>query len=390
MSMTDNMPCVVASINSAGNYDAATIASEGNVEIMLTEDTISRIIAQTCRQSGLSDVMTELFDFGGDELYYESFTQLDGKKFGDVLNMFEKAVVFGFKRGEKTLINPDPSTILESGDKILLLMEDNNSAQPSGITAEIILNNPPSTDDDTVYEQKENVLILGTNNMLPRILKELDAYATKGAVVTIADDNASDCIDPKAPFENIKLNVVDCDTGERASLDELANGSVNNIVLLSPDDCDMEQSDALMLLKLIHLRDICEKKGLEFNITSEMRNPANQKLAKVAKVNDFVIGNYIVNMIMAQISENRDLAGVFRELLHPDGSEIYIKNVQSYPGLRGETNFYNITETVKRKNEIAIGYKTIRGDDIEIIVNPRKSDRIVLENQDAIIVLSSD
>ncbi len=385
-----DMPCIVASVDSATNFDAAQIAGEGNVEIMLTEDTISRIIAQTCRQSGLSEVMTELFDFGGDELYFENFSQLAGKKFGDILLAFDKAIVFGYKRNGVSFLNPDKDTLLEKDDELILLMGDNGASQPK-----LLGINTNSSSDDFVpaYKntEKDNILILGINSKLIRILKELDQYSAVGSTITIADENVENISIEENVFENIVIKRVECDTNERNSLDRLTDGDVDNIVLLSDDECDMEQSDAKMLLKLIHLRDISEKKNLEFNITSEMKNASNQKLARVAKVNDFVIGNYIVNMMMAQISENRDLADVFRELLHPNGSEIYIRNASYYLNSVEKSDFFAITKKVSQRNEIVIGYKKqISDNDFEIVINPLKSEKVTFTNKDCLIVLSSD
>ncbi len=382
----EKMPCIVASVYDNSNYSAAVIAGEGNIEVMLTQDVISRIIAQTCRQSGLSEVMTELFDFDGDELYFENFPQLTGAKFGDVLFMFEKAVVFGYKRNGKAYLNPDVNSVIEENDEILLLMEDNGALKPSTDKKEIKFNTPvkPFSDSD----KKDSILILGINSMLHRILAELDEYSAKGTVVTVASTDATDYISAESTYKNIALKAVNCDTSKRESLDMLANKDIENIVLLSNDDCDSEISDAQMLLQLIHLRDICDIKGLSFNITSEMKNPANQKLARVAKVNDFVVGNYIVNMMMAQISENRSLAEVFRELLSADGNEIYINNVQKYLDISQKCDFYAVTQSVMQHGEIALGYKKSTNNGFEIITNPVKSDIIEFNENDSIIVLA--
>lgn len=56
-----------------------------------------------------------------------------------------------------------------------------------------------------------------------------------------------------------------------------------------------------------------------------MRSVDNQELATVAKVNDFVVGSIITNLMIAQISENRKLARLFEDLLDADGSELYMK-----------------------------------------------------------------
>ncbi len=383
---TSKFPCIVATVNDNTNYDAAVIAGEGNVEVLLTDDTISRIIAQTCRQSGLSEVMTELFNFDGDELYFEDLPQLVGNKFKDIARMFSKAVLFGYKRNEEVVLNPDGDAVMEKGDKLLLLMEDNGSIE----VGEAVKTNASDIiikQDIKPQSEADNILIIGINSMLPRILKELDEYSAKGTVVTVADDMAEDVSNLVGEYQNITVNRVSCDTRKREELDKLASSGVLNIVLLSSDNCGTELSDAQMLLKLIHLRDICEKRALSFNITSEMKNPSNQKLARVAKVNDFVVGNYIVNMMMAQISENRDLAVVFRELLSADGNEVYINPITDYINIESAVNFYDITEVASMRGEVAVGYKKSTENGFEIIVNPKKSDNILFNEKDAIISL---
>ena len=52
-------------IHKRENLEAAKIAGEGKAEIIYFEDMITRVIANTCRQPGLSYVLTDMFDFGG-------------------------------------------------------------------------------------------------------------------------------------------------------------------------------------------------------------------------------------------------------------------------------------------------------------------------------------
>ena len=61
----------VAAMREKQYIEAATIAGEGRAAIVYANDAIARIISNTCRQHGLSQVLTELFNFGGDELYFE-------------------------------------------------------------------------------------------------------------------------------------------------------------------------------------------------------------------------------------------------------------------------------------------------------------------------------
>ncbi len=381
---------IVATVNDEENFEAIKVAGDGKVEAILTKDAISRIIAQTCRQPGLSNVLVELFDYSGNELYFENFPQLAGKKFGDVLNYFPVAALFGFKRGKDTYLNPSNDTVLEKDDIMILLAEDDGMACP--------MDSAPKLENVAQFKAQgskptstECILILGINDMLEKILCELDSYFISGSKIIIASDTIDEYYKKlNNELKNIDIEIVECDITRRFSLNELMKKNIDHVLLLSSDECDTETSDAMTLLKLIHLRDIAQEGGKTFNITSEMKSTVNQKLANVARVNDLVVGSNIVNLILSQIAENRDLAKVFRELLHVDGSEIYLRKASNYIKTGIEIDFFTITEIVKEKNEIAIGYKRQIGDTFEIITSPRKADKIVFGDEDYIVVLSSD
>ncbi len=381
---------VVATVCDTANLEAINIAGGSYVETILIDDTISRIIAQTCRQPGLSNVLIELFDYDGDELYFENFPELSGKTFAEALVSFEKAIVMGVKRGEDIMLNADKDLVLKADDDLIILVEDDGVAKPLEKLHDLSYVN--SLKAKTEEEQTpECILILGINSMLERILIELDNYYITGSTIVIAneviDEEYSNFGDK---LKNIKLLTMECDTNKRENLDKLLDRETDHVLLLSDDDCDTETSDAMTLLKLIHLRDIAQKENKTFNITSEMKNTGNQKLAQVAKVNDLVVGSNIINLILTQISENRDLATVFRELLHADGSEVYLRKASNYVELGKEIDFYAITELAKEKNEIAMGYKKQGPDTFEIVTNPEKSEKIKYEKDDYIIVLSAD
>ncbi len=44
------------------------MVADGEAELVPVDDLLARITAQTCRQSGLSVVYTDLLNFGGDEI----------------------------------------------------------------------------------------------------------------------------------------------------------------------------------------------------------------------------------------------------------------------------------------------------------------------------------
>lgn len=385
------VPHMVATITEQSNYEAVQIIAEGNAEVILVQDAISRIIAQTCRQPGLSDVLIELFDYDGDELYFEHFPELAGRTFADVMHLFEKAVVFGYQRDGQIYLNPRMDTTLQADDHLLLLVEDDGQAKVAHYTN---CDYSEFASFGATKPQAERLLICGINGMVPQIVSELDEYFCRGSVVVIANPVAAQQVldvDLNAlQLHNITLEFVICDTSNRAVLEELTRQDVRHVLLLSDHEQDAQSTDTLALLQSIHLRDIARKLGRRYNITSEMKDITNQKLAKVAEVNDLVVGSNIINLILTQISENRDLATVFQELLQSEGAEIYMRKAADYVKCGTSMNFHAVTAILAEHNQVAIGYKKQYDDHFEIITNPKKSEPIIFGANDCIISLADD
>ncbi len=390
-SFIGSKPHIVATINDELNLEAAIIAGEGNAELLLINDIIARIIAQTCRQSGLSNVLIELFDFDGDELYLESFPDAIGSSFSSIALRLEKSVAIGIIRDGKVMLNPDRDEVITANDQFILLAEDDGVSKLSPPRSEPIEIKSYLPNESYPKKPVDNLLILGVNSMLLQILQELNNSFTKGSTIIVADKEIpQEYISIASKFSNIKVEMNSCDTNDRKNLNYLVNDKINQVLLLSNDDCQQEDSDAATLLKLIHLRDIARKSNRVINITSEIKNSTNQKLAKVAQVNDLVVGTNIVNLALTQISENRKLSEIFGELLHSDGSEIYMRPALGYLTLGEPIDFYTITEIASLKGEVAIGYKKQEGIEQFISLNPNKGEKISFTKDDYIVVIAND
>lgn len=105
---------VVAEIHHLRNMQVAQIVGRDDAELLFTGGLIARIMAQTCRQSGLPVVYTELLNFAGDEIYFRAEPRLVGKTFGEALLAYEDSAVIGlYPKGGSVKLNPPTSTRIE-------------------------------------------------------------------------------------------------------------------------------------------------------------------------------------------------------------------------------------------------------------------------------------
>ena len=77
---------IAAEIRDVANAEIARVVGGGEVQLVLADDLIARIMVQSTRQPGLSGVYTELLDFDGCEIYAAEQPALTGKTFGEAVH----------------------------------------------------------------------------------------------------------------------------------------------------------------------------------------------------------------------------------------------------------------------------------------------------------------
>ena len=386
---------VVAEIREPRNMEVARLVGKDEVELVLAGDLISRVTVQTCRQSGLSVVYLELLDFGGDEIYFHEEPALVGKTFGDSLLLYEDSSIIGLRPREGgVLVNPPMDRVIAAGDKIIAVSEDDDTVRISSKVYKI---------DETAIRlaqpaqpKPERTLILGWNWRAPRIVNELDQYVPAGSAITVVspDADAPEALAKHSGgLKNQTLAVHNGDTTERALLESLDLPSYDHVILLCADGVDPREADARTLMTLLHLRDIADRSKHQFSIVSEMLDVRDRALAEVTRADDFIVGDRLVALLMAQVAENKELNAVFQDLFDPDGSEIYLKLASNYVALGTPVTFYTVVEAARRRGEIAIGYrKKAQANDASaaygVVVNPVKSEKVVFKQWDRLVVVS--
>ena len=185
------------------------------------------------------------------------------------------------------------------------------------------------------------------------------------------------------------------DTTELATLVKVQPEIFDHIILLSSTDGDLQETDARTLITLLHLRNLAEQSQKNFSIVSEMLDIRNRALAEIAKADDFIVSDKLISLLLSQISENKHLDKVFKDLFDPEGSEIYLKPITNYIEPGEPLSFYALLEAAAERGETAIGYRiaALAHDSSKaygVAINPRKSNEIIFAPEDRIVVLAED
>ncbi len=382
----------MAEIRDIKNRVPARMVGRDQVELVMSGDVIARIAVQTCRQSGLSAIYTELLDFGGDEIYFHKATALAGKTFGESLDAFEDAAVIGLRTaGGKTQLLPAMDTKLSAGDALIVIAEDDDK-----ITA---ARSAPKVDESVLRpavetaRSPERTLILGWNSRGATVVSELDKYAVPGSELTIIAEDGSPGEDLDALGSELvshKVRTVKGDINDRRVLDAAGVSGFQHVITLSyADKRGVQEADAITLVTLLHLRDIEQKHGETFSVVSEMLDARNQKLAEVTETDDFIVSENLISLLLAQLAENKDLGAVFEDLFDADGAEIYLKDASAYVATGEAVDFSAVIEAARRRGEIAIGYDIAAATGGRAPkLNPKKSARVTFAEGDRVVVIA--
>jgi voltage-gated potassium channel Kch len=367
---------VIAAVRDGRNRPVAQLAD--NQAVVIDADDISaRLVVQTARQSGLSVVYTDLFDFGGDEFYLVREPKLTGKPFGQALFSYRTSCPVGLLHANgATSLNPPANHRIAPDDRIVILAEDDSTIKFD--------DRPMPVDESAIVhsvrgpQAPEHTLILGWNARATKIIEQLDIYVTAGSTVDIVTErhDADPAMARLSPgLRKLTSRVKDGDTRDRNALESLDVGAYQNIIVLSDDQLDPLTADARVLVTLLHLRDMLSKRGKQVSIVSEMRDERDRALASLTRADDFVVSEQLVSLLMTQIAESRHLESVFVDLLNPDGSEIYIRPASYYIRPVANLTFATVVEAARRRGEVAMGYRIAEPGEGQhgIVLNPDKS-----------------
>lgn len=383
-------PRIVAEIRNPTNLEAARLVGADRTVLLDIRETVAKLVVQTSRQSGAAAVYTELFDYGGDEIYFLEDHALDGTTYADAQLAFERASVIGVIGDGVPRLNPAPGTTI-AGHTLIVVAEDDSVLRGSPDATAVPdlgrLGTGTGVDDHPTQ-----ALLIGWNERAPIVLRELDHYAPPGSTLTVLTSFAV----PAVPgLENIQVTVSPGGTTDRRTLEEHVHPDLDQVLVLCySDDLAPQAADARTLVTLLHVRDILSGFESATPVVSEMLDDRNRVLAQVAHVDDVVVSGEIVSLLVTQLSEDHRLEAVFDQLLGDEGSEIYLRPAEWYVEPGSDVTFATIIAGATRRGETAIGYKSealAEGEaSFGVRVNPAKSEVFHVLPGDRVVVLADD
>ena len=392
----DSRVSIVAEIDELDHADALSHATDGQLKAVQSQDVIARVTAQASRQPGLAAVVLDLLDFEGDEIYFTDAAELVGKTYGDALVAFDQASIIGIFGSAGIIVNPAPSTLFAEGDKIIAIAQDDDKVIFTGVRDDLA-DVKAARMVGEVAPHAEHIMVIGWSEMGQAVLTELSQFLVEGSTIHIVAN--PELVDTSKlsglAFGKIKSSF----TAHTGGIEDLTTAAANRkydeiIVLGYRGSVSVREADAHTMLTMLLLNKLFaeEGNGVEpTRLVAEILDSRRSELARVASADDLVVSDNLAALMIAQISENPDLAPVFADLFDADGSSVNVKPVETYAQLGSTVNYGELVAAARSRGESAIGYRIagIAKSDAAsgVRLNPAKSSQFKLEAGDGLVVI---
>ncbi len=340
-------PVYAASIQTLTDHKVVTVNSD---------HVIAEITAQSCRQSGLSQVLRDLLDFDGDEVYFAHFPELVGHTYADVLTAFDAASPLGLAHADGSVeVNPPGARVLVEGDEVIAVAEDDSTFTCTGVRAVEPALPLLATDE---VPQTTHLLVVGWSVLGPKVVREIDQFAVEGTVVdVVVDPSLVDPADVVVPdLRHTELRVFASTAGPEELAGLVADQTYDQGIVLSYRDAvEAADGDARTLLTLLALRRVWPAGGERaVRIVAEVLERDDVELAQAGGVDDWIVSDEVTSLMLAQLSERTELAQVFLDLFSPEGARLTFRPAHRYVGT-GAVPFASVVAAGALRDESVLG-----------------------------------
>lgn len=361
----------------------ASFLEENLITSVQTHDAIAKIIAHSCTQAALSQTFREVFRFDGCEFHVIGVEQDEGMTFEDLTLRMDRAVPVGICKESGIRLNPFPQYVIQKNDRILVFAEE---ASDAVLTNAYFCEDLSIAESKTAEQKRTDAVIIGQNETLPLILKELPENVDHVYLVLCWDEDIElSALEQIAKERRFVLEKLVFPTKKEMDLRRVVSLS-EHIILLSDHTKPMDQADMETIFMILHLRDLRARQHLKFNITAEMCRESNQNLIQGSDHTDFVVSSSMSSLFLAQIAENPELVGVFREILSNAGSELFLKNAEELQ-LTGRHSVAELRCRLLQHRCVFLGYMD---EQKESRFNPPLREKLDIRPGDCFIVLSEE
>ncbi|CAI5458760.1 unnamed protein product [Closterium sp. Yama58-4] len=383
-----------------------------------------RTLLSAAVHRGTADVTADLLDFENDEFYFKEWPELVGRTFGDALFLFDNATPCGLMKPPRqhtapdasggaagsalgeVLVNPPSWTLIEPGDKLLVIAADRNSYRPGPSrlpppSSELIAaavptatQKAPRGTSSSSVGGKQHVLICGWRPEAKQLVELLPSILAQGSEVTVVATHISPAdellLGNIRRHRKLPIRIKRGSPASRELLESLPLETVDSVILLqstqvnagedgeegeAADGGTLDSSQATVTALLIRSIQASRGRAQEAAIVAEVPASERDVARQVERhaLDGAVCPEHLEAQVLAQITHDPDVGTVLDEIIGSEKNRIAVRRADEFIG-ESEPGIFNLWEMqarVRMSEELVIAYRH-RG---EWHLNPSHKDR---------------
>ncbi len=388
-------PLAVVELFDSRRAAVARKAYSADCEIVVADEIVSRIIAQSARQPGLADLFVELSTLNvGNAIYVRRLDGQAGARFGDYQRAFDRAILVGTVRtGEpRPTLAPDPDTVIGADDLLVFVARSYVDCEPGTVSPSKIPD--ASSLPGPRAPPVRRILILGWSRKVPVLLREFERYGDEAFELDVV--SATPVAEREATFKRHarepsgeRVRHIEVGYTVPGALARLEPQAYDNVILMASERLSEEETaDAVTVLAYLSLRGMLPEEGPRPAVFVELLEEENRALFADEDA-DVLVSPMLVSYLLSQVALRRELAALFAELTRPRGAQVLLRSAQDYLGSDRPLCFADLELAAAAHGELALGFRRAEGPQAGLVVNPERSLQWTPAPGDDVLVLTS-
>ncbi|OAB56455.1 hypothetical protein AY599_23530, partial [Leptolyngbya valderiana BDU 20041] len=395
-------PRIIAELQDFRRADMARNAYRGSLELVPTDDTLSALLVQSILHPGLSSFYREVLTArDGNDILFGQVDGLVGASLRDIAVRCPRAVILGLIRSEAHVrsvrLSIDSETRVEKGDSVVFLARELSDVDPAA-QGDSRTPSPPRRGSRPPLAPRRRayrILLLGWSRRLPNLLAEMASYRRLDFEVDLVstapiEDRTRAIAAYGEAAASVTVHHHEADYLLDGVLEGFDLGSYQSILFVSSDlMASEEEADARAIVAHRLIEVLLRHVTARPQLLLELSDAANEGLVRQPGA-ETVISPLIISHLMARTALQPESRLVFDELFGPEGAEIEFRHGPYY-GVSGELSIEQIERAVAAYGETLLGIEQRRyGSAHALILNPPRSERVTLKEEDRLCVLARD
>lgn len=401
MAAERSAPLLVAEFYDARKIPIVLRSYHGPIEVVASDEVVSRMVAQMVRHPRISHLYRELLTHAsGNEFFARDCpSEQVGTEFWKLAARLPRAILIGVTRpsagGIEPLLNPPDDYRLGENDKLVYIAEEwqdiaDEIAGPGGAwpPASNLLERRPRPD--------HRILVLGWSRRLPAFLSELESYRNQRFEIVIASRLSAEArkrqiADYSAGTDHLQVTQVDVDYTVPKQLEALEPAKFDTVLCLASDlTASAETADARTLVAYAILHELLPTAPRGPHVLVELLDELNAALIDPRHC-EYLLSPEVLSHMLVQVALRRELNALFRELFSSNQSELFFRDCERYGLAAGtETTFPAIQAAGRAHGEVVLGVaiaSRATEPDGGIHLNPDRRIQWKLQAGDQLVVL---